>query len=126
MIVNTDLFESFRQDSPIKKGPTFLSSLLMICGRRCFQKKLKKKNDDDKDNGDAGTDVKHTDDHLTSTFRKPGHLQSMFLSLNSLTWRRMDVIGRRIFAHTDLVAMHESLNDYGKVIVEHLLEQVRV
>lgn len=54
-------------------------------------------------------------------------LQTMFVNLQKLNFERIDVVGRKFFAHTDLIVCSPlfKCNDYyGKSIIKHLIQKV--
>jgi pimeloyl-ACP methyl ester carboxylesterase len=50
-------------------------------------------------------------------------VQLMFRRLTALEWRRVDVVGRPLLAHTDIVVKREWLNAFGAPTVAHLVHE---
>jgi len=53
------------------------------------------------------------------------YLKEIFQNLSQLPWIRVDVSGRRVFAHTDIIVRSTRWNKYGIPITKHAIAQVK-
>jgi len=53
------------------------------------------------------------------------YLTEMYRSLAALPWERVDIVGRPVLAHTDIVVRSTVWNAYGKLIIQHLVQHLQ-